>query len=268
MDSTETDAYLHRIGAARPAAADAAALRDLHLRHLKTVPFENLSIHLGEEIVLDPGALLDKVVRGGRGGFCYELNGLFAELLTALGYRVTLLAGRVVGPDGEFGIPFDHLALRVETAGAGAPEAWLVDVGFGRNSHHPLKLAERGEQSDPAGLFRIAETEEGDLDVIKDGAVQYRLEQRRRELGDFEAGAWWHRTSEKSPFTRSPLCSLLTGTGRVTISGRTLVTTAAGGRGRQERTLADDELLPAYREHFGIVIDRLPGRTEGGPAAG
>ncbi|GAA0457276.1 arylamine N-acetyltransferase [Streptomyces sp. NPDC046215] len=262
MTTINIDAYLRRIGAARPAAPDADALRELQLRHLHAVPFENLSVHLGEDVTLDGAALVRKIVERGRGGFCYELNGAFAELLTGLGYRVTLLSGRVMGPDG-FGVPFDHLALRVETPGApetsgapGTPEPWLVDVGFGRNSHHPLVFTDRGEQTDPAGVFRIAETEDGDLDVYCDDQVQYRLEQRPRELADFECGSWWHRTSPKSPFTQSQLCSRLTGTGRVTVSGRTLITTDATGR--QERELSEDEVLPAYRTHFGIELDRIP----------
>jgi len=100
MDGKELDAYLARIGAARPTRADAAALRELQLRHLLAVPFENLSIHLGEPIVLEPAALLDKLVRRRRGGFCYELNGAFADLLSTLGFGVTLLAARVFGEDG------------------------------------------------------------------------------------------------------------------------------------------------------------------------
>ncbi|MBB4892493.1 N-hydroxyarylamine O-acetyltransferase [Streptomyces olivoverticillatus] len=207
--------------------------------------------------MLDGGALVDKVVQRERGGFCFELNGAFAQLLTALGFRVRLLAGRVMGPEGRFGIPFDHLALRVETDGAaGEAEAWLVDVGFGRNSHYPLHLDGRDDQSDPEGVFRLVETEEGDLDVLKDGAVQYRLDQRPRELADFEGACWYHRTSPRSPFTQALLCSRLTEGGRVTISNRTLVTTDAGGR--QEWMLSEEEVLPAYRKHFGVGLDRVP----------
>ncbi|MEV4433356.1 arylamine N-acetyltransferase [Streptomyces sp. NPDC049585] len=263
MQTTDTDAYLERIGARRPVAPTLGALRELHLRHVITVPFENLSIHLGEEIALEGAALVDKVVRRARGGFCYELNGAFAELLTALGYRVSLLAGRVSGPEGRLGIPFDHMALQVDIEGnekegeEGAGESFLVDVGFGRNSQVPLRLDERGEQADPSGVFRIVETQEGDLDVIRNGEVQYRLERRPRELADFEGGSWWHRTSPQSLFTRSVLCSRPTGSGgRITLAGRTLITSGPGGR--EERTLTDQEVLPAYREHFGIELERIP----------
>ncbi|MFI1652965.1 arylamine N-acetyltransferase [Streptomyces avidinii] len=258
LPASRVDAYLRRIGAERPVAASAAALRDLHLRHLRTVPFESLSIHLGEAIVLEPAELLDKLF-GGRGGFCYELNGAFALLLRSLGYRVELLQARVYAAGGGApapGVPYDHLALRVE---CGDGRAWLVDVGFGDHSHFPLALDERGEQTDPGGVFRIgpADGAHGDLDVIQDGVPQYRLETRPRVLSDFVTGAWWHSTSPASGFTRKPVCSLLTETGRTTLSDRVLTLTDAGER--TERTLADDaEVLAAYRTHFGIDLPRVP----------
>ncbi|MET7797632.1 arylamine N-acetyltransferase family protein [Streptomyces decoyicus] len=252
MDTAAADAYLARIGAARPGAPDADALHALHLSHLRTVPFENLSIHLGEEIVLAEKPLLDKIVGARRGGFCYELNGAFALLLGALGYEVDLLAARVFGPDGP-GIPYDHLVLRVRTPSG----PWLADVGFGRHSHFPLRWDSRAEQPDPGGVFRLEETAEGDLDVLRDGDRQYRLEQRPRVYTDFEAGCWWHRTSPKSHFTQSLVCSRLTETGRITLSGRTLVTTGADGA-RDERQVGEDEVLAVYREQFGIVLGQEP----------
>ncbi|MEW9518649.1 arylamine N-acetyltransferase family protein [Streptomyces tubercidicus] len=253
MDTAGTDAYLERIGAERPASADADALHALHLSHLRTVPFENLSIHLGEEIVLAEQPVLDKIVGARRGGFCYELNGAFAMLLGALGFEVELLSARVFGAEGRLGIPYDHLALRVQTPGG----PWLADVGFGRHSHFPLCWDSRAEQANPGGVFRIEETGDGDLDVLRDGSPQYRLEQRPRAYADFEVGCWWNRTSPASHFTQSLVCSRLTETGRITLSGRTLVTSAVDGA-REERPVAADEILAAYREHFGIVLDREP----------
>ncbi len=142
------DYYLRRTGTEQPAWPTVDALRELHLRHLRTVPFENLSIHLGEEIVLDEKRLLDKIVAGRRGGFCYELNRAFGALLAALGYDVTLLAARVYGGGGRLGIPYDHLALRVRTVDG---DDWLADVGLGAHCHLPLAFGERGEQEDPGG---------------------------------------------------------------------------------------------------------------------
>ncbi|GAA2227464.1 arylamine N-acetyltransferase [Streptomyces amakusaensis] len=248
------DAYLRRIGAERPRRADLEALRDLQVRHLLAVPFENLSVHLREEIVLEEAALVAKVVERRRGGFCYELNGAFAALLRDLGFGVGLLQAQVYDENGLLGIPYDHLALLVETEDGGR---WLVDVGFGDNSHHPLAFDERGDQKDPAGTFRIIATDEGDLDVHRDGKPQYRLETRPHPLQDFRGGAWWHSTSPRSPFLKSLVCSRLTADGRVTLSGRELVRTVRGERGR-ERLADDAAVLAAYRDHFGLLLDRLP----------
>ncbi|MGV9919213.1 arylamine N-acetyltransferase family protein [Streptomyces cellulosae] len=275
-DTATTDAYLRRLGMERPARPTPDALRELHLRHLRTVPFENLSVHLGEEIVLDEKRLLDKVVKAGRGGFCYELNGAFGALLTALGYDVTLLAARVYGDGGRLGIPYDHLALRVRTEDGGD---WLADVGFGAHFHLPLAFGEREEQRDPAGVFRIAEAEPdaagvrgghdaagaADLDVLRDGRPVYRLETRPRALADFTAGAWWHRTSPHSHFTRSLVCSRVTDDGgRITLGGRRLTLTAPDGT-RQERDAGSDaEVLSVYRGEFGITLDAVPTVRGGG----
>lgn len=103
MGTAGTAAYLERIGVERPASADADALHSLHLSHLRTAPFENLSIHLGEETVLAEQPVLDKIIGAWRGGFCYELNDAFAMLLGALGFEVELLSARVFGAEGGLG---------------------------------------------------------------------------------------------------------------------------------------------------------------------
>ncbi|OKI96694.1 acetyltransferase [Streptomyces sp. CB02058] len=249
------DAYLERIGATRPARADASALRALQTRHLLTVPFENLSIHLGQDIVLEEEKLVDKIVTDRRGGFCYELNGAFAGLLRELGFRVTLLQARVFGDGGRLGIPYDHVALRVETDDGTGP--WLADVGFGDHAVHPLALDARTEQHDPCGVFRFREAPRGDLDLLRGGSRQFRLDLRPRVLADFRAGSWYHRTSPDSHFTRSVVCSRRTEDGRVTIRGRTLITTAHGERYETELS-TDADVLAAYRDHFGLEPARPP----------
>jgi N-hydroxyarylamine O-acetyltransferase len=253
MDEARQREYLQRIGTQRPGSASAAALRALHKNHQLTVPFENLSIHLGEPISLDNADLIDKIVARRRGGFCYELNGAFALLLEALGFEVRRVAARVYGGEG-LGPPFDHLALVVRGVGGGP---WLADVGFGSHSTFPLLLDSRQEQADPAGSFLLADAEDGDIDVLKDREPQYRLERRARLLGDFVPTCWWQQTSPRSHFTQNVICSLLTADGRVSISGRTLITTAGGAR--SERDLGDDRsVLAAYRELFGVELDKVP----------
>jgi N-hydroxyarylamine O-acetyltransferase len=256
MDDDIVAAYLRRIGVARPAVADAAALRALHRAHQVAVPFENLSIHLPEPISLDEADLVDKIVRRRRGGFCYELNGAFALLLEALGARVARLAARVYG-DGRLGPPFDHLALAVRLPDGTGP--WLADVGFGSHSVYPLRLDSRAGQDDPAGRFLLTDADDDDVDVLRDGQPQYRIERRERSLADFAPTCWWQQTSPASHFTRATICSRLTDDGRLSVSDRTLIRTS--GETRTEQNLdRDDDLLAAYRDHFGIVLGHIPGR--------
>jgi len=251
-------AYLARIGVPGPLTLDAGVLRDLHRAHLVAVPFENLSIHLGEPISLDEADLIDKIVGRRRGGFCYELNGAFAGLLESLGAQVRRVSARVYGDDGRPGPPFDHLALVVRLPDGTGP--WLADVGFGSHSTHPLLADARAEQADPGGRFLLAGTADGDVDVIKDGQPQYRIELRERALDDFVPTCWWQQTSPQSHFTRSVICSRLTGDGRISISGRRLIRTVAGQR-IEENLPGDQAVLAAYRDHFGIDLNAVPEPT-------
>lgn len=252
------DGYLALLGVERPRSApDGALLAELQRRHLATVPFENLDIHLGRPIDLVEDELVGKVVDRRRGGFCYELNGAFGALLRALGYDVSLLAARTFVDGGpSVGIPYDHMTLLVRL-----DEPWLVDVGFGRFAREPLRFDVRDEQRDPDGVFRIADGPDGDLDVHGGDGPEFRVETRPRELADFIAGAWWHQTSPLSHFTRGPVCTRPTPDGgRITLAGRMLISTGPDGR-RQEELPDDAAILAAYREHFGIVLDRVPDKT-------
>ncbi|GGM72052.1 arylamine N-acetyltransferase [Dactylosporangium sucinum] len=251
MDDGRIDAYLARIGAERPERADLGALRELQRAHLLAVPFENLSIHLDEPIVLTEEALVAKLVDRRRGGFCYELNGAFAALLGGLGFRVTRHSARVWIGGERFSVPFDHMALLVAL-----DEPYLVDVGFGRFSQQPLRLHARGPQLFADGEYEVVERALPDLDVRGPAGWEYRLDPRPYDLADFTMGAWWHQTSPDSHFTRSLTCSLVTPDGRVTLSGTRLVTTRAGER--TEKELTDSQTLQVYRERFGVTLDRLP----------
>jgi N-hydroxyarylamine O-acetyltransferase len=254
MDYETTVRYLDRVSIAAPVSGDAAGLRLLHRAHQLAVPFENLSIHLSEPILLDERDLIDKIVMRRRGGFCYELNGAFALLLEALGAQVTRVAARVYDDD-RLGPPFDHLALIVRPADGSGP--YLADVGFGSHSDYPLLLDFGAEQEDPAGRFRLAAADAGDVDVLRDDKRQYRIEPRERSLPDFVPTCWWHQTSPESHFTRSTICSRLTEDGRVSISGRMLIE-AHGGARTEQRLDGDEAVLAAYRDHFGVVLSRVP----------
>lgn len=132
MDVTS---YLERIGYSGALTPNAETLASIHRAHLFTVPFENLDIGWKRGIRIDQQASVRKIVEHCRGGFCYELNGAFAALLQALGFKVTLLSARIPSGDGSYGPEFDHLTLRVDLG-----EPWLADVGFGDCFIDPLRL--------------------------------------------------------------------------------------------------------------------------------
>jgi len=248
MDTADRVAYLARIGYGGATEPSPAVLAELQLAHLLTVPFENLSIHTGEEIRLSPEWLFDKVVRRRRGGFCYELNGLFAELLVDLGFPVERLAARVFRDDGSLGIPFDHMCLRVTAGG----RAWLTDVGFGDSFATPLVLDDPREQDDGRRGYRIEP--DGDERILWAGATRsYRFGLTPFALADFEPGRHYHTTSPQSHFTARRVISRLTPEGRVTLRDDRLIVTT--GDDKREQPVADaGEWRRLAAERFGIDL--------------
>ncbi len=248
----DVEQYLRRIEYDGPRRVSSATLRDLHRQHLFTIPFENLDIALKTPICLDLASLYDKIVRRHRGGFCYELNGLFCELLIAVGFRVQMLSARVRRDDGGFGPEFDHMLLRVDLE-----EPWLVDVGFGDSFVDPIVFRAGGADQvnghrylvSPFGeqwqLLREDEKGEVPLYVFRDVP---------RQLGDYREMCQFHQTSPESGFTKRWICSKATPDGRITVANRQLIVT--GERRRQESVLStDDELRRCLRDHFGIEFD-------------
>jgi N-hydroxyarylamine O-acetyltransferase len=264
MDIT---AYLHRIHYHGSLDPSSATLRALHRAHLHAVPFENLDIHLGRSIALDQTALFDKIVVRRRGGFCYELNSLFAALLRILGFRVTLLAASDAHSDGSFGPEFDHLTLLVlcphpsNTAPAatesGKQVRWLADVGWGDTFCDPLRLDEMGQQAEGLRAYRL-DREENHWILLQrnyDGLWerQYRFTPRPRQLADFTAMCHYHQTSPDSWLTQKRICTLATPEGRVTLSDLRLISTISGAR--EERPLgSEDEERAVLREQFEIDL--------------
>lgn len=248
-------AYLRRIGVTGPFRADLRTLKRLHRQHLFTVPFENLNIHIGEPGSIDLVALYDKIVRRRRGGFCYELNGLFAELLQRLGYRVTLLSAGVAKDSGGFGPEYDHLLLLVEL-----DRRWMVDVGFGENFKSPLDLDAAGPQVQGSKAYRILRRDEFHLLQERSGAGRwkdsYRFTLAPRELAEFEAMCRWHQTSPDSHFTHNRVCSLATPLGRKTLTGMKLIETGRNGARRVRGVANDAEYRQLLREQFGVRLSK------------
>lgn len=247
----DIQAYLRRINYKGSTNPTPETLRALHVAHLRSVPFENLSIHAGEPIVLNDEALFGKIVGRRRGGFCYEANGLFAALLRALGFKASMLSAEVARDDGSYSPPFDHMALMVTLE-----QPWLVDVGFGDSFLEPLLLAEDGEQRQPPDAFRIDRAGDYRIAMRREAdswKPNYRFTLQPYEYTDFAEMCRYHQTSPESHFTQKRICSRATETGRITLSDMRLIETRGGKR--HERTLgSQNDYAASLREQFGIVM--------------
>ncbi|HEX9984350.1 MAG TPA: arylamine N-acetyltransferase [Thermoanaerobaculia bacterium] len=226
------DTYLARLGYHGPRAATEPVLRELHRRHLLTVPFENLDIHWNRTIVLDETRFIEKIVDERRGGFCYELNGAFAALLRALGFDVQLLSARPA----EAAPEFDHMALLVDSR-------WLADVGFGESFLEPLDVRRRDEQHDPAGVFRIEERGSELMLMGEEGKLEFFFTLTPHDLSEFEPMCHYQQTSPESHFTKKRVCSVATEAGRITLTDDRLIVREHGVR--TETLIAGEE---AWRE--------------------
>lgn len=249
----DINTYLRRINYHGSLAPTAQTLRELQVAHLLSVPFENLSIHAGQPIVLNDEALFAKIVDGRRGGFCYELNGLFAALLRALGFDVMMLSAGVANAEGEFGPDFDHMTLM-----AVLDERWLVDVGFGDSFREPLLLDERSEQAQGPRSYRIVPNGAHLILTRRDHGgewkAQYRFTLQRHDYADYAEMCRYHQTSPQSHFTKARVCTRATPGGRVTLSELRLITTTERGD-RLELPLADElEYAKVLSEQFSIVM--------------
>jgi len=261
----DTTAYLRRIHYEGQLAPTIETLRGLHLAHMMAVPFENLDIPLGHPIVLDEQLLYEKIVGRSRGGFCYELNGLFAALLSSLGFRVTRLSARVYRPATAELYEFDHLVLLVELPQpsesrkldfSNSAGSWLADVGFGDSYTEPLRFVADLEHSERGSTYRL--TREGDcwvMSVLQSAGWKkfYQFTLTPHALADFAGMCHYHQTSPESPFTTRRICSRALSDGRITLANMRLIIFRGGVR--QEQLLqSEEEYRAALRDHFGVVL--------------
>ena len=201
LPAIDIEAYFARIGHAGPRAPTLDTLRELHLRHVQAIPFENLDPLLGRPVRLDLHALAQKLVRDGRGGYCFEHNLLFGHVLRTLGFRVTGLAARVLWNAAADAITArSHMLLRIDVEDT----IWLADVGFGGQTlSGPVRLLAEGPQPTPHepfsivhadGYYRMESTFEGVLKAL------YRFDLQEQHSIDYEAPNYYLSTHLKSIF--------------------------------------------------------------------
>ena len=236
----DVDAYLARIGASR-----ADSLAALHEAHVRSIAFEDYDIHLGIPIDLDLEALHAKVIQRRRGGFCYELNGLFAALLTELGHQVVLFSAFSLGPDRTPGPDFTHVLLLVDGE-------WIADVGNGASWLRPVPLAVGVHRNGP---IEVKVCQDGQMwwtqerAAGKDWETDWGWRPRARRLAEFVSGCRHHENDPASSFRARRLAVLPTPGGRIMLENGVFRET-----GRPDRTVNDTEERRLLAERFGLTL--------------
>jgi len=210
--------YLERINYSGDLSPSLEVLRKLQKTHVLNVAFENLDIHFGNTIELDTNKIFKKISSNNRGGFCYELNGLFYELLTLIGFKTKRISARVYNKDKGYGQEYDHLAVIITIEGI----EYLSDVGFGEFSFGPLQIEEGKIQMDERGHYLIEKHDHEYLRVSKlENGIsipEYIFKNIHRELNEFEGMCMYHQSSPDSHFTQKKLISIPTEKGRITLT--------------------------------------------------
>jgi arylamine N-acetyltransferase len=250
--------YFARIDYRGAADPTLDVLQDLVTAHTRTIPFENLDPLLGVPVDdLSPEALTDKLVHRRRGGYCYEHNGLMGHVLEQLGFGVRRFAARVVwGQPPDAPVPAQtHTLLGVTVPGA--PQLFLVDVGFGgQTPTAPLRLETGSVQQTPHEPYRLRERGH---DLVLEALVRdewqslYEFATRAAPPIDLAVGSWYVSTYPSSHFVTTLTVSLVTADGRCNLSGRQL---AIHRDGSTEKTVLDDAaaVVDALTDRFGINV--------------
>ena len=247
--------YLRHIGMKdRAGSPTLAYLKKLQRNHLLHVPFENLDIQYFRKIELSIPSIYKKVLLQKRGGYCYELNGLFHWLLIKEGFKSEMVSARVFNSKEVAGPEFDHLALVVTVA----EKKYLVETGFGDFSARPLLIKAGAEQKDDNGLFMLHEYDDDSFIVVKkQGRVwkhQYIFSTRPREFHEFQGMHHFHQTSPESLFTQKKICSVMTRHGRITLTNNRLIVTDNGSR-HQHTFHTENEFNKMLEKYFGFRMD-------------
>lgn len=227
-------------------------LRNLQMAFLRTVPFENLDIHLGRKIELSSESIYEKIVSRKRGGFCYECNILFFDLLNTLGFQVEYLSARMVKGT-TVGAEYDHMVLLVTLE-----QDYLVDVGNGQSCREPLRIDGTNNATSEGYRYTVgAHDTDHALYYQQSNAKRtprYLFTLKPRKQADFSGMCHYHQTSPDSVFTQRRLVTIATAEGRVTLTDMSLSITKGGEQ--QERMLSSEtEYSEILKQYFGIEID-------------
>jgi len=246
--------YLERIGLSGAPPPTLDGLRLLQDHHMRHVPFENLDILLERPLNLLPEALFDKIVTRRRGGYCFELNTLYAQLLGEIGFDPVPMMARVWLRDPIDPPPRTHLVNRVKIDS----EDWISDIGFGgRAARVPLKIEDGYEVDDGDGRIRIIADADFGYRVQRflEGvwSNQYTVETVPAHMSDILAGNHWTENHPSSHFRLGLGVGLFTEAGRTSFYGGILT-----HRGRETTTQAVSGLetvIPLLEQSFSLKLN-------------
>ncbi|UXX80234.1 arylamine N-acetyltransferase [Reichenbachiella carrageenanivorans] len=255
LPSFDVDHYLLRINCPKEHTPSFKYLKQLHKAHLLHIPFENLDIHMHNEIILDIHKMYRKIILRNRGGFCYELNGLFYHLLKQLGFECHLISAKVYKGN-DLGPAFDHAAILVYFA----DQVYLADVGFGHSFLEPKQLTPGLVQMDYNSYYKIDRTIDDEYILLGsdnsfDYEAKYLFTKETRQFVEFIDMCQYHQTNKNSHFTKKKLITQATPQGRVTLTDDKLITIIAGKK-EERPILNQDEFLVKLDQHFGIKLVR------------
>lgn len=254
----DIEKYLDRIKYKGQLSPTLKVLNTLQEQHLLNIPFENLDIHYGNEITLNLYKIYHKIIIKKRGGFCYELNGLFLELLKNIGFNAKMVSARVYNSKKTaFGGEFDHMVIIVKIG----YKNYLVDVGFGAFISHSLPLEINKTHHDLRGDFIIEKYEDDYYMVSKwiDGKKQpqYIFSDTERQLEDFTNMCHYHQTSNDSNFTQKKLISRPLKNGRITLSENNLKITEDGEITTKQRLNNQNDYITCLLKYFNIQANDI-----------
>lgn len=261
--------------------SDLETLTAVFLHHIRSVPFENLSMHCGESMELELEAIYEKIVEKNRGGWCMENNLLLFWALQTMGYEISLLGGYVYNPRQKaYDKEINHLLLKVVLDG----KAYIVDGAFGiaYQMWEPMELVSGKDQPQLPGIFRF--TEDNGMwyfdkfkrkqcsinpdnrslffDALEDATCKqvFSFTLQPRTVEDFRPQSAYLQTSPDSLFVKKSICSLQTATGFLVLIGWTLTETRYNYKDNmdlvEKTTLTDEEVERALEERFNIRLEK------------
>lgn len=255
--SIDVERYLNRIGIPKENPS-LAYLRKLHKAHLMCIPFENLDLHYGTKVILDYKKIFDKIILRKRGGYWYELNGLFYHLLYHLGFNCHVASAQIKNDKSQrFGRDFDHMVVIVQIE----KEQYLVDVGLGASMMYPKIISKATIQMDFTDYWRF--TTDPDENLILQQSYDsasfksvYLFTLQKRELIQFMEMNEHHQSNKDYILLRQKLITKVTETGKIKLTEK-LLTIQHLGNTEESEIANEDAFLSKLDQHFGIQLKDL-----------